>query len=357
MLGVLRFILALLVLFSHIPHLSLSVNPGVVAVILFYLISGYLMGLSYQRFQRYSAHPVRTFYADRLLKLLPQYWLVVGASFVLIAYLGPATHVGLLNQTVEPLKVLLNLALLPANYVFEPLVIEALLPHPIVPPAWSLASEFHFYLLLPLLLFCGRLGFLLIFLLSVGIQITALFYGSGSFNSNSFGYRFIFGVLTFFMAGIAYGRRDEPFYRLMMYGYFVIYCTMLLLIAPMWGLYSHSLVLELLLGAVLGLPVLHAVLKVRVAHCWSSLDKVLGHLAYPIFISHFLVFFLCEKALGLTPTHNLPSYVLAALVVTVGLSLLLAKLQNLVEDYRLLRRGFGSMNERKKMSAQSPEQG
>lgn len=295
---------------------------------------------------------MRTFYADRLLKLLPQYWLVVGASFVLIAGLGPTTHVWLLNQPLEPLKVLLNLALLPANYVFEPLVIEALLPHPIVPPAWSLASEFHFYLLLPLLLCGGRWGFALIFMLSAGIQITALFYGSGSFNSDSFGYRFIFGVLTFFMAGIAYGRRDEPFYRCLLWAYGLAYCAMLLVVAPSVGLYRHRFVLELLLGAVLALPVLHAALKGGVfAACWSALDDLLGRLAYPIFISHFLVFFVCEKTLGLSPSQNLAVYMLAVLVVTLGLSLLLVKLQGLVEGYRLLRRGFGSMNQQKQSSA------
>ena len=57
MLGILRFILAMLVLLSHIPGLGMPLNPGVSAVILFYFISGYLMGRSYRRFQQHSQQP------------------------------------------------------------------------------------------------------------------------------------------------------------------------------------------------------------------------------------------------------------------------------------------------------------
>lgn len=78
MLGILRFILAMLVLLSHIPGLGMPLNPGVSAVILFYFISGYLMGRSYRRFQQHSQQPIRDFYLDRLLKLMPQYSVVGG---------------------------------------------------------------------------------------------------------------------------------------------------------------------------------------------------------------------------------------------------------------------------------------
>lgn len=72
MLGIVRFVLAVLVLLSHIPGLGMPLNPGVSAVILFYFISGYLMARSYLRFQQHSAQPSRDFYMGRLLKLMPQ---------------------------------------------------------------------------------------------------------------------------------------------------------------------------------------------------------------------------------------------------------------------------------------------
>ncbi|MBD9426162.1 acyltransferase [Pseudomonas sp. PDM15] len=344
MLGILRFVLALMVLLSHIPGLGMPLNPGVSAVILFYFISGYLMGRSYQRFQRHSTQPIRDFYFDRLLKLMPQYSVVVLLTFLLIYWLGPAQHTMFLNQPVEPLKILLNLALLPANYVFEPLSITTLLPHPIVPPAWSLSSEFHFYLLLPLILLLGRWGFALVSAGAAVIQIAALFHATGEFNSDNFGYRFIFGVLVFFLAGLAYGRREEVFYRRIVQAYLVTYLLMLLVVAPSLGLYAKPRVQELLLGAVVALPLLSASLHARSAADWQQrLDELLGRLAYPIFISHFLVFFCCEKLLGLTLAKDGGGFVLASILGSLAASLLLIRLQAQVERYRIARRGFESM--------------
>lgn len=344
MLGTLRFVLALLVLLSHIPGLGMPLNPGVSSVILFYFISGYLMGRSYQRFQQHSAQPVRDFYLDRLLKLMPQYSVVVVLTFLLIYWLGPAQHTLFLNQAVEPLKVLLNLALLPANYVFEPLSIDALLPHPIVPPAWSLSSEFHFYLLLPLVMMLGRWGFALVFVGAGAIQIAALFHGTGAFNSDNFGYRFIFGVLVFFLAGLAYGRRQDGFYHRIVLIYLSAYLLMLLVVAPSLGLYAKPRVQELIIGAVMAIPLLSAALNAKSLGDWQArLDDRLGRLAYPIFISHFLVFFCCEKLLGLTLQQHGGTYVLAAILGSLASSLLLVQLQAQVERYRISRRGFASM--------------
>lgn len=313
-------------------------------MILFYFISGYLMGHSYQRFQQHSGHPVRDFYLDRLLKLMPQYTVVVVLTFLLIYWLGPAQHTMFLNQPVEPQRILLNLSLLPVNYVFEPLSIDALLPHPIVPPAWSLSSEFHFYLLLPLILMLGRWGFALAFLGAGAIQIAAMFHGGGAFNSDNFGYRFIFGVLVFFLAGLAYGRREETFFRRILLAYISLYLSMLLLVAPSFGLYGNPRVQELLLGACLAMPMLGAAVGVKNrGRLLVKMDDTLGKLAYPVFISHFMVFFCCEKLLGLTPAHG-ANYILVAILGTLALSLMLISLQAQVERYRITRRGFASMN-------------
>jgi peptidoglycan/LPS O-acetylase OafA/YrhL len=327
----------------------MPLNPGVSSVILFYFISGYLMGRSYQRFQLHSATPIRDFYLDRLLKLMPQYSVVVLLTFLLIYWLGPAQHTLFLDQPVELQRILLNLLLLPANYVFEPLSISALLPHPIVPPAWSLSSEFHFYLLLPLILMLGRWGFALVFVGAGAIQIAAMFHDTGIFNSDNFGYRFIFGVMVFFLAGLAYGRRHEVFYRRIVLTYLSVYLLMLLVLAPSLGLYAKPRVQELILGAVIAIPLLSAALNAKSAGKRAHLDDLLGRLAYPIFISHFLVFFCCEKVFGITWQHG-STYVLTSIAGSLSLSLLLAKLQTRVERYRITRRGFASMG---KVSAES----
>ena len=90
MLGSVRFCLACAVLLSHVPGFKWSFNPGVVSVICFYCISGYLMRRSYMRFERFSAAPSRAFLLDRLLKLFPQYLLVLGITALLLWLWGPS---------------------------------------------------------------------------------------------------------------------------------------------------------------------------------------------------------------------------------------------------------------------------
>jgi peptidoglycan/LPS O-acetylase OafA/YrhL len=343
MLGITRFFLAILVLLSHTTGAGLTFNTGVVSVIVFYFTSGYLMQRSYKRFVEHSRTPVRSFYADRILKLFPQYAVVVLASFAAIACFGPAQHVLFLNQEPDLVKIVLNLALLPANYVFPPLTIAGILPHPIIPPAWSLASEFHFYLLLPLIFLLPRNRFVVLVGATLAIQVSALFFGSGPFNSDNFGYRFIFGVLVFFLAGCAYARSaSEPFYRGLLQTVWAIYALMLIGVAPALGLFKNRFALEVLLGAVLAWPLVAAALRAQVSEPWlKALDNRLGRLAYPIFISHFLAFYLSEKWLGFQGQSGIA--IPACILICLAISLVLMKLQALIDNYRLRRRGFASM--------------
>lgn len=76
--GTLRFFLALLVLYSHAGGRIQQLNPGVTAVVVFYIISGYVMTALMRRY--YCPSPAGPtlpstahFYLDRLLRLYPQY--------------------------------------------------------------------------------------------------------------------------------------------------------------------------------------------------------------------------------------------------------------------------------------------
>ncbi|WP_371232164.1 acyltransferase family protein [Pseudomonas sp. QE6] len=332
-------------LLSHIPGLGLPLNTGVTAVIIFYFTSGLLMRRSYRRFTRMSSFPVRDFYVDRLLKLYPQYAVMVALSFSAIAMIGPAEHTLFMNQQADLTKVLLNLALLPANYVFEPLVIPGMLPHPIIPPAWSLAAEFHFYLLVPLLALLPRTVFLALCLITGSIQIGALFFVAGDYNSNNFGYRFIFGALVFFLFGCAQADKDDAFYRRVSLALWLVYAVMLFGIAPWFSLLANPQVKEVLLGAVLALPLVSAAMRCKPSPArWATVDNHLGRMAYPLFICHIFAFYLCERLWNISydrPTLMIPVTLLVSLMVAQ----LLLTLQQLFDRYRLERRGFASMSQ------------
>ena len=73
MLGISRLLLAIAVALSHIDVRLWELNPGVVAVVSFYMISGYVMtGLLRRHFSHVEQVP--TFYLDRFFRLFSQYF-------------------------------------------------------------------------------------------------------------------------------------------------------------------------------------------------------------------------------------------------------------------------------------------
>jgi peptidoglycan/LPS O-acetylase OafA/YrhL len=345
-LGIIRFILAFCVLFSHL-FIGMRINIGVVSVICFYFISGFLMRKSYRRFLSNSTRPVSDFYIDRVLKLFPQYCIVVLSTFIFIHYFGRSQWVPFLNQQVTLTKALLNLSLLPANYVFEPFVIEALKPHPIVPPAWSLSTEFHFYLLLPLIFLLRKPHWFGVLLTTMCIQFASFYFDSEIFNSNAFGYRTIFGVLTVFLFGYAFAEKEDPFYHRVSLFIWVGFIIFLLGLWPISPALQNPMVLEVLMGGCLALPLGTFFLSSKKQTQSSNLRKIdafLGNLAYPVFISHFLSFYLAEKLLTVRGPKPV-TYYLLSVFLCIGISFLLHLCQVHIEKYRIKKRGFKSLRE------------
>lgn len=342
MLGSVRFVLALLVLVSHLPNNAMPLNVGVVAVICFYFISGWLMERSYARFSSHATRPAWDFWIDRLLKLFPQYLVVLCVTAALIATLGVPNDVWLLSQPITVEKLFLNALLLPANYVFPPFVFDALLPHPLIPPAWSLSTELHFYLLLPLLFCLNHRRWLLLLCGVAAVQFSSFFFASGPFNADNAGYRYIFGVLTVFMYGFAFSRRDSMLYRRISAGVWLLFALFLFVVSPLTGIDRNGFVLEVLLGGVIALPLCIVLRYIGNVPRYQKIDTWLGDLAYPIFLSHFLAFYLVEKVL-LVSAKTPMWFFLFSLVVCLSLSMGLSAMQKAVERYRIRRRGFASL--------------
>ena len=334
MLGTLRLGLALAVMLSHFPEARLRFNIGVMAVVCFYIISGYLMQKSYARFRAHGGQPVRGFYRDRLLRLMPLYLLVLGLSLVSLWLWEVPPWLVLLAQEPELLSVLLNALLLPANYVFAPLEIPALLPHPLIPPAWSLAAEMHFYLLVPALV-ALRPGWLAVLgLMSLAFQVAAVSIDTPSFGADAFGYRYLPGVLVFFILGLLLARGA----RGLALGLWGAFAVLFLVAAPAYGLLGRGYAQEQWLAVLIFVPVLVWILGAQ-GPARSALDRVLGELAYPVFITHFLVFLWVGQWLDVEQPLFWPTSLAAVLL----LSLLLSQVQRLFERRRIALRGFASL--------------
>jgi peptidoglycan/LPS O-acetylase OafA/YrhL len=344
LLGLIRLALAFAVLLSHVSGFSWAFNPGVVSVICFYTISGYLMRRSIARFARYSPRPARAFLADRLLKLFPQYLVALAATVALLWAWGPSPGFWLLHQEPTPLKVLLNALLLPANYIFGPFVITELLPHPLVPPAWSLATEFHFYLLLPLL-FRWRPLLLALLPATLAVQLFGFAYESPTLNSDTLGYRYIFGVLPVFLMGYLYADGGTASRRTSM-ALWLLYVLLAGCALAGMGIHQQR-AQEITLGATIALPLLALAIASGRRALPATLrrwDERLGNLAYPVFITHCLAFYVVEHITGMAVSAT-AGFLVSAVAVCLAGSLALEQLQRRVERRRIGLRGFASMKQ------------
>ncbi|MBJ9625761.1 acyltransferase family protein [Burkholderia multivorans] len=140
--GIYRLLLAIAVILSHVGIGLYGRNIGVVAVVSFFIISGYVMTALVERHYA-NAQQIPRFYVDRVLRLFPQFLFYSVLTLLLIAVAQPSSN---FLSGLTPATVALNIAMLPLNfYRYFP---NAL----VIPQAWSLGLEAQFYVVVPLLI-------------------------------------------------------------------------------------------------------------------------------------------------------------------------------------------------------------
>lgn len=277
--GLTRLLLALGVLFSHAGVRIEGLNPGVTAVIGFYLISGYVMtGLVDRHFATPSRVPA--FYVDRVLRLFPQY--LVYAAITLVWFIGTGTHTLFLARDPQAVDLLRNLAIVPLNFY----MFNGSDSFTLIPPAWSLGAELQFYLVVPFMALWPRLAWLLV-AASLGVHGMALL---GLLHTDWFGYRLLPGVLWVFSAGMLLFRlqRSRPFLASAMAWAAPVAAAILYLLLRVRGLHAAPYHQEVLLGWGLGIPLLHIVSRLKA----GSINAFAGDVSYGVFLNHFLLIWL-----------------------------------------------------------------
>ena len=283
MFGTYRLILAALVALSHFGVQYAGFNPGQWAVISFYTLSGLLM----ER-QHAKLGGAGNFYVDRLLRIYPLYFTVL-----LLASLGhPLSWVGRFA----------NLTLFPLNYSFftgVPVLIG---------PAWSLACEAHFYLLVPLLVLCSKRTLRVILLSSLSLFVVSPFLPYSTF----WAFTGLPGILFTFISGILINRKDFFFLQRLwgvMVFLFAAFCAGKLFHAGL----PTGIHINVCLGYLTAVAVIPWLDRFSPKVRW---DQNLGLFSYPLFLCHGFVAFLVHR-------YSAFSAPLILLVTAIGFSVIL----------------------------------
>ncbi len=269
--GAYRLLLAVLVAVSHMGKTFLGLNPGVVAVISFLIISGFVMTSLIER--NYKApEKVGLFYLDRALRLYPQFLFYFIASCMVIYFLLPGTP-----QAAE-----LTLRNIAASLPMVPLgfYMFGAAGQEILPPAWSLGLEMCFYLVIPFLIIYKARG--IAFVLSTAVFIAACL---GFINTDLYGYRLLPVVLFMFLCG-SYLYKPQTKGLAIAAGTAVTAC--LVFVAIMAGLIERRpFNAEVTAGIALGIPAVYLLTKLK----FHRVDEFLGNISYGVFLNHFVVMY------------------------------------------------------------------
>ncbi|HWH87752.1 MAG TPA: acyltransferase [Pseudomonas sp.] len=298
--GAYRLLLAVVVAVSHMGKTFMGLNPGVVAVISFLIISGFVMTSLIER--NYKAPgKIGLFYADRVLRLYPQFLFYFFASCAVIHFLLPGTP-----QAAEltSSNIAASLAMVPLGFYMFGATGAGILP-----PAWSLGLEMCFYLVIPFLVIFKARG--VSFVLSVAVFIPACL---GFINTDLYGYRLLPGVLFIFLCG-SYLFRPQPKGLMIAAGTTVV--AALVFLAIMAGLIERKPSnAEVALGIALGIPAVYMLTRLK----FHKADEFLGNISYGVFLNHFVVIYFLH---GLRPiatfdVRTVATVLLLSLLLSVG---------------------------------------
>lgn len=350
--GLVRFLLAAAVVINHTgPLYGLVMTDAYMAIKVFFIISGFYMALILTEKYR-GPGQTRLFYTNRFLRLFPLYWVVLFLSLLLslvfkfglhtALLLGPwQTWLGKLTPTALATLAAANLTIFGQDILFFSHITDAgsltlsadalYRATPawfflLIPQAWTVSLELVFYAVAPWLV-RQKTGLLAV-LAGTSFALRALVY-LADLPFDPWKQRFFPVECGFFLLGI------------LAYRLYAALAPVAIPRATLWrvsGLYLAAIVgyqflpgfmgkeFYLYAATVLSIPFLFRLTKKM------TLDRTIGELSYPIYITHWTVIMVVEYAWG---RAHLP---VIALVGTVAVSYALNRfVSDPIEGYRQRR--------------------
>lgn len=327
--GALRLLLAILVILSHFAGDPYYKHFGYYAVRVFFILSGYAITAALNDVYVFD---LKRFWANRALRLLPLYYLVLAATLAAILAL-PAEAARFSKDWASPTlpDLWLNLALVP--------MMDWTHPFRLVMPAWSIAVEILMYGYLSLG-FARRKSYAsLLFAMAVAFHAITVVSGDG-WDTRYFGPQS--ATLGFSVGALIYFWRKEDRLRVSPRA---ILPLLLLWIANVaaggWLLSDGYARLEgFYVNTVIGAGLVAALVDWRPAGTFRRVDGYLGELAYPVFLCHWLTGFAVALAFFETDARGI-GFALSTIIASLMVAVLIAALnERWIEPLRRkVRRG------------------
>jgi peptidoglycan/LPS O-acetylase OafA/YrhL len=302
------------------------------------------MCLSFERFRERVRHPTRTFYIDRLIRLYPSYFIAYGAASLWLFF-------GLGFNIFSSFEWISEVLIIPANYTLLALPLPP--ASAANPPTWSLGAEFQFYVLLPAIMMLGRrarAALLVVFLAGqmalLAVKGPILAYAPwcqavGPYFcyfpvSDLLVYRWLPLAMTPFLLGVVLAQKSSG--RLIPWPLAVAIASQFcVFLASEFGLgFRTASTLEVSSATVFLVPIAYVVLTKFNGR--GRYDRVLGNLAYPLFLDHIL----CISITNQTRMNGWHAAMMFA-ILAIAISATIAWFQASIDRWRYRQRGFGAL--------------
>jgi len=329
--GMVRVMLAMAVVLSHLPLASYKFLSGGLAVQSFFIISGFYMALVLDG--KYK--DIGLFYSNRLLRLFPTYFVMVALTMIAVfGFNGSVTITPelidriLQNPVTTVVMVIENIVMVGQEMLFwfsideaGALVWDPRGPLPdettvvgwqglFVPQSWSLSMELMFYALAPFLARAGWVWIAIVCAASIALRLSGVFLEGAGVDYLLWASRFFPAALFLFLFGMLAHKMLPLAARLPKAVGWVLAVAVIAFIAGFPLLGWTDLIWRWAVYGIIALTtpfIFHAFKD-------NALDRWVGDLSYPIYMTQLFV-------IGLVLIYEPPFGMWVGILGTIAMSI------------------------------------